>query len=90
MEITENVISIGPRAFADCKNLTELVIPATVQRIDDTALEGSAGVTVYGEAGSEAERFANANELPFIPANNDTPVYQPAQPPVMLPYVALG
>lgn len=90
VEITENVISIGPRAFADCKNLTELVIPATVQRIDDTALEGSAGVTVYGEAGSEAERFANANELPFIPANNDTPVYQPAQPPVMLPYVALG
>ena len=90
VEITENVISIGPRAFADCKNLTELVIPATVQRIDDTALEGSAGVTVYGEAGSEAERFANANELPFIPANNDTPVYQPAQPPVMLPYVALS
>ena len=90
VEITENVISIGPRTFADCKNLTELVIPATVQRIDDTALEGSAGVTVYGEAGSEAERFANANDLPFNPANNDTPVYQPAQPPVMLPYVALG
>ena len=90
IDAAENVISIGPRAFADCKNLTELVIPATVQRIDDTALEGSAGVTVYGEAGSEAERFANANDLPFIPANNDTPVYQPAQPPVMLPYVALG
>ena len=82
--------SIGARAFADCENLTGLVIPATVESIDDTALDGSVNATVYGEAGSEAQRFAEANDLPFIPANNDAPVYQPAQPPVMLPYVALA
>ena len=89
VEITENVISIGPRAFADCKNLTELVIPATVQTIDDTALDGSENVTIYGEADSEAQRFADANNLPFVPSNEVTPIII-AQPPVTLPYVALS
>ena len=89
VEITENVVSIGPRAFADCKNLTELVIPATVQTIDDTALEGSENVTIYGEADSEAQRFADANNLPFVPSNEVTPIII-AQPPVTLPYVALS
>ena len=89
VEITENVVSIGPRAFADCKNLTELVIPATVQIIDDTALEGSENVTIYGESDSEAQRFADANNLPFVPSNEVTPIII-AQPPVTLPYVALS
>ena len=89
VEITENVVSIGPRAFADCKNLTELVIPATVQTIDDTALEGSENVTIYGEADSEAQRFADANKIPFVPSNEVSPIII-AQPPVTLPYVALN
>ena len=89
VEITENVVSIGPRAFADCKNLTELVIPATVQIIDDTALDGSLNVTIYGESDSEAQRFADANNLPFVPSNKVTPIII-AQPPVTLPYVALS
>ena len=89
VEITENVISIGPRAFADCKNLTELVIPATVQTIDDTALDGSENVTIYGEADSEAQRFADANKIPFVPSNEVSPIII-AQPPVTLPYVALS
>ena len=89
VEITENVVSLGPRAFADCKNLTELVIPATVQTIDDTALEGSENVTIYGESDSEAQRFADANSIPFVPSNEVTPIII-AQPPVTLPYVALS
>ena len=89
VEITENVVSIGPRAFADCKNLTELVIPATVQRIADDALEGSLNVTIYGEADSEAQRFADANSIPFVPSNEVSPIII-AQPPVTLPYVALS
>ena len=89
VEITENVVSIGPRAFADCKNLTELVIPATVQTIDDTALDGSENVTIYGEADSEAQRFADANSIPFVPSNEVSPIII-AQPPVTLPYVALS
>lgn len=66
VEITENVASIGARSFADCLNLTALVIPETVQSIDDTALEGSENVTVYGKTGSEAQRFAHAAGIKFV------------------------
>ena len=65
------------------------VIAAPFLHIDDTALDGSPNVTIYGEINTEAQRFAEEFNISFIPANDDTPVYQPAQPPVTLPYVAL-
>lgn len=88
VEITEKVVSIGPRAFADCPDLEKLVIPKTVESIDDTALEGTPKVTVYGETGSEAERFAEAAKVPFVPTNAESKPREPDRPPVALPYVA--
>ena len=92
VEVTENVASIGYRAFADCKSLKKITIPATVQEIDDRALEGCRNVTVYGEKGSEAERFvkaANAADpdagFVFVPLTAE-PV-QPEAKPVTLPFV---
>ena len=70
-EIPDGCESIGPRAFADCAKLTALIIPASVQSIDDTALEGSANAVIYGVPGSEAERFARANGILFIPMNRN-------------------
>ena len=70
VEFTENVKTIGPRAFADCKNLREFVVPATVESIDDTALAGCTNVTVYGDIGSEAERFASDNGFMFASWND--------------------
>ena len=71
VQITGNVSTIGPRAFADCMRLNALVVPASVQHIDDTALEGSANAVVYGASGSEAQRFAEANGIPFVPMNQN-------------------
>ena len=87
--ITENVKSIGPRAFAECPNLSMLLIPATVMSIDDTAVADSPMVTVYGETGSEAYRFAKANGIPFVAtdAAPETPE-QPLTAPVEMPYMA--
>ena len=59
VEVSENVAAIEARAFADCKRLREIVIPASVKEIDDTAFDGCEGVTVYGRSGTEAERIAN-------------------------------
>ena len=60
IEVSENVNSIGRRAFADCTNLRELVIPSGVVSIDEHALDGCENVLVYGAAGSAAELFVQA------------------------------
>ena len=89
IEVSENVVSIGRNAFADCEYLRAITIPATVSSIDDTALSGCENVTVYGMRGSEAERFAAAAGFPFIdqsPEPIDTPSGK-EQPPVVLPFV---
>jgi len=92
VEITANVTAIGARAFADCEKLTELVIPATVEHIDDTALAGSENVTVYGETGSAAQTFADDNKIPFVATNEPQtqPTYEAAKAPVVMPYVAFN
>ena len=58
--------SIGARAFADSDSLQAIYIPANVTEIADDAFAGSERVTIYGVAGSEAERFAAAKDLPFV------------------------
>ncbi|MGX8705835.1 MAG: leucine-rich repeat protein [bacterium] len=74
VEVTANVAAIGARAFADCASLTAITIPATVVKIDDTAFEGCAGVTVYGAAGSEAERVAALYGFDFVDPNAEPEV----------------
>jgi hypothetical protein len=69
VDVSESVVSIEKRAFADCKNLREIHIPAMVKSIDDTALAGCENVTVYGTTGSEAWRFANDAGFNFVDLN---------------------
>ena len=88
VEVSENVVSIEARAFADCKALREIHIPATVLKMSDQALEGCENVTVYGVKGSEAERFAQAAGFTFVEPSEEPsrPCEKPA-PPVELPVV---
>jgi hypothetical protein len=91
VEVTGNVAAIETRAFADCKSLREITIPATVLKIDDHAFDGCKGVTVYGRSGTEAERIANLYGFTFVDPNAEpetpaTPV-TPEQPPVVLPFL---
>lgn len=46
-----------------CDDLTEVIIPASVTSIGNDAFYGEA--TIYGEAGSEAQRYAEENGFPF-------------------------
>ena len=90
VDISENVVAIGRRAFADCKGLREIHIPAAVLKVDDLALEGCKGVTVYGKAGSEAERFAKAAGFDFVDPSGAVKPEEPGghmKPPVVLPFV---
>ena len=69
VEVTGNVVAIEAKAFANCKKLKEIAIPATVLKIDDHAFDGCEGVTVYGRKGSEAERIAELYGFTFVDPN---------------------
>lgn len=59
--------SIGRGAFLGCTALTGLTIPATVGSIGPDAFCGCTALTLQGVEGSEAMRFAAANDIPFRP-----------------------
>lgn len=61
----ESVTSIGARAFANCKKLKKIYIPASVTSIDTTAFDGVKGLTVYGIPGSYAESWAKGKGFTF-------------------------
>lgn len=87
VEVTGNVAAIEARAFADCKCLREITIPASVKEIDDHAFDGCEGVTVYGKSGSEAERIANLCHFAFVDTNAqpETPEEQRIPSALVLP-----
>ena len=64
--VPDTITSIGARAFSDCENLVKVTIPKTVTKIGDDIFEGgSEDVTIYGEKGSYAEKYANKNDISF-------------------------
>ena len=74
--IGNGVKSIGYSAFYNCSWLTSVTIPNSVTRIGKKAFgyyhdgheERIHGFTVYGNKGSEAERYANKNGFKFAQA----------------------
>jgi len=65
--IPDSVTSIGDSAFSQCTGLTSITIPESVTSIGNDAFYGyAAGFTIYGVKGSEAEKYANKNNIPFV------------------------
>ena len=66
----EGLKKIGAKAFANCKKLTQIYIPATVTSIASDAFSGcSSTLVIYGKAGSKAETFANTKGYLFVSQN---------------------
>lgn len=68
IRITDNVTSIGNRAFANCSKLRSIHIPESCTFIASDALFGDYDLTVFGRNGSRAESFAIEKGYTFIPA----------------------
>ena len=65
--IPQGCEEIGARAFADCANLTDIYIPASVLTISRTAFNGCpADLVIHGASGSVAQSFANARGYTFV------------------------
>ena len=62
VQIPDGVRSIGSCAFAQCRDLEEIGIPASVTSIADDAFMDVPMVIVFGESGSEAQTYADTHE----------------------------
>lgn len=78
--IPDGVANIGDFAFHDCLSMSSITVPASVTEIGEKALgykssgaraAGSnsvkiPGFTIYGKAGSAAQRYANVHSFTFV------------------------
>jgi len=94
VELTGSVAVVGKRAFADCPNLREFIIPECVAEIDPEALAGCTDVTVYG-CTETTRAFAEAAGFTYVDANDGGEELPPIEEvfefeaaPVVLPFVA--
>lgn len=90
VEVSENVETIGPYAFAHCMNLREITIPASVTEIAETAFDGCKDITIIG-SGDAAQAIAEYYNFTFVdlekPQEAPGPLMIPAPP--VLPAVSL-
>ena len=63
--LSENTVSIGYRAFADCPRLSYIYIPAATTHIDPEAFGSQRVLEIRGHAGSYAETFAQQHGFIF-------------------------
>ncbi|MBE6425019.1 MAG: hypothetical protein E7029_03325 [Planctomycetaceae bacterium] len=63
--IPDSVTSIGNDAFSFCHSLTSVTIPDSVTSIGNEAFSCCFSLTIYGEVGSEAERYAKKEGIKF-------------------------
>lgn len=57
-------VSLVDQSFGLCKNLTTVVIPASVTYIDKNAFKTCPKLTIVTPAGSYAEKYAQKNLIP--------------------------
>ncbi len=63
--LPKSVKSIGENAFASCPNLAAATIPDSVISIGDNAFQKNGMFQIYAKPQTQAEIFANSNEIPF-------------------------
>lgn len=66
ISLPPQLTTISGSLFYGCGALEAVKIPDSVTNIEEDAFEGCKNLTIYGAAGSYAERYAKDNNIPFI------------------------
>ena len=64
LTVCEGITSFGDYAFAGCKNLREVYLPASLSDLPDTCFSDCPNVVLHAPAGSAAYQFAERNGIP--------------------------
>lgn len=64
--IPHGVTTVEDYAFQVCDNLKEVHIPQSVTSIGVQVFESTRNVSIYGNIGSYAQTYANANKIKFV------------------------
>ena len=70
-----SVTSIAPFAFGGQSELMKITISECITSIEDTSFAGCDHLTIYGKAGSYAQKYANENGIPFVASDIPDFVY---------------
>lgn len=73
VEVPEGVTELTSGAFKECTALKYLYLPASMTKIGEDLFAENAQVTIYGTAGSYAEEYARAHNLPFSAEKENEP-----------------
>jgi len=65
--LSPGIACIHTRAFANCPDLVEIVIPASVIKIWPNVFSGSDKLVIVSDAGTEAQTYANDEGIPWRP-----------------------
>ena len=57
--------SVGYGMFENCKNLSQITVPASVSYINPDTFDGCGSLTICGEKNSAAQEFATINKIYF-------------------------
>ena len=79
--IPPTVVEVEERAFDDCNEMFSIVIPNSVTKIGEKAfgygIDGKIqGFCIYGEKGSEAERYAEKHGFRFAVLHENAPSFE--------------
>lgn len=66
VQLPARAVRIGPRAFADCPNLSCVYIPEQTTEIADDAFAGTVDLAVIAKRGSFAETYARTHGFAYI------------------------
>jgi len=77
VKMSYNVTSIGDYAFWYCENLTEITLPSGIKTIGEGAFADCAHLTICGEKGSVAEKYAKDHHIDFMEKILEKPEPEP-------------